>query len=388
MVEPLGDLAPDLVPPVGENCLWWRGPRAGYAAGVLIRSPDATGTLGEGLERRKVSGDNSPAGGPRTGRPLVGFGTRRQRVRPGAAYLARGDDLSRGGRRRRRRRSSPPPTPPWPRWRRPSPRSTPPSCSTCRGPSASTSSPPTPDGPRCTPSCPCPRPRWAGCGCAAGSPSPWPGTPWPPPWVGPSGAGASRSTTTSGPLTTPRPASPPITWWPCSARWRRVAASAGLGLDAFMALAAAALQDVADLGPAAALTGPAARGDEATLARHRGRPRPRRGPRLRRRRGPGPTAGGAGRSTVRRGDGAASARRWPRARDHHGPGLLRRARGRARRRAAGGARPHHGRAARRPPLPGDARGGRMRRRGRDRLREPAAVQRGRGPGHLPARPRG
>ncbi len=49
----------------------------------------------------------------------------------------------------------------------------------------------------------------------------------------------------------------------------RVAASAGLGLDAFMALAAAAVQDVSDLGAAAALTGPAARGDEVTLARHR-----------------------------------------------------------------------------------------------------------------------
>jgi predicted short-subunit dehydrogenase-like oxidoreductase (DUF2520 family) len=49
----------------------------------------------------------------------------------------------------------------------------------------------------------------------------------------------------------------------------RVAAAAGLGLDAFVALAGAALRDVADLGPAAALTGPAARGDEDTLARHR-----------------------------------------------------------------------------------------------------------------------
>lgn len=49
----------------------------------------------------------------------------------------------------------------------------------------------------------------------------------------------------------------------------RVAASAGLGVDAFLPLAAAALQDVADRGPAAALTGPAARGDLATLARHR-----------------------------------------------------------------------------------------------------------------------
>jgi predicted short-subunit dehydrogenase-like oxidoreductase (DUF2520 family) len=49
----------------------------------------------------------------------------------------------------------------------------------------------------------------------------------------------------------------------------RVAASAGLDVDAFLPLAAAALQDVADLGPAAALTGPAARGDDTTLARHR-----------------------------------------------------------------------------------------------------------------------
>ncbi len=49
----------------------------------------------------------------------------------------------------------------------------------------------------------------------------------------------------------------------------RVAAPAGLGVDAFLDLAAAALADVAEMGPAAALTGPAARGDEATLARHR-----------------------------------------------------------------------------------------------------------------------
>lgn len=49
----------------------------------------------------------------------------------------------------------------------------------------------------------------------------------------------------------------------------RVAATAGLELDAFLGLTRAALADVADLGPAAALTGPAARGDDATLARHR-----------------------------------------------------------------------------------------------------------------------
>ncbi len=49
----------------------------------------------------------------------------------------------------------------------------------------------------------------------------------------------------------------------------RVAASVGLDVGAFVPLALAALRDVSDLGPAAALTGPASRGDEATLARHR-----------------------------------------------------------------------------------------------------------------------
>ncbi|HZU79768.1 MAG TPA: DUF2520 domain-containing protein [Acidimicrobiales bacterium] len=49
----------------------------------------------------------------------------------------------------------------------------------------------------------------------------------------------------------------------------RVAATVGLEVQDFLGLARAALADVADLGPAAALTVPAARGDEATLARHR-----------------------------------------------------------------------------------------------------------------------
>ena len=49
----------------------------------------------------------------------------------------------------------------------------------------------------------------------------------------------------------------------------RVAASAGLGLEPFLGLARAALTDVEDLGPVAALTGPAARGDGATIRRHR-----------------------------------------------------------------------------------------------------------------------
>ncbi len=49
----------------------------------------------------------------------------------------------------------------------------------------------------------------------------------------------------------------------------RVAGPVGLALDAYLGLARASLDDVARLGPAAALTGPAARGDEATLDRHR-----------------------------------------------------------------------------------------------------------------------
>lgn len=49
----------------------------------------------------------------------------------------------------------------------------------------------------------------------------------------------------------------------------RVAAGAGLELDAFVGLARHALVDAAELGPAAALTGPAARGDHSTVARHR-----------------------------------------------------------------------------------------------------------------------
>jgi predicted short-subunit dehydrogenase-like oxidoreductase (DUF2520 family) len=48
----------------------------------------------------------------------------------------------------------------------------------------------------------------------------------------------------------------------------RVAAAAGLSLEAFLPLTRAALDDVGELGPRRALTGPAARGDWATLSRH------------------------------------------------------------------------------------------------------------------------
>jgi len=48
----------------------------------------------------------------------------------------------------------------------------------------------------------------------------------------------------------------------------RVAATAGLPLEAFLGLTRAAVDDVARLGPRQALTGPAARADWTTLARH------------------------------------------------------------------------------------------------------------------------
>jgi predicted short-subunit dehydrogenase-like oxidoreductase (DUF2520 family) len=48
----------------------------------------------------------------------------------------------------------------------------------------------------------------------------------------------------------------------------RVAASVGLDLESFLPLTRAAVDDVASLGAGAALTGPARRGDWATLSRH------------------------------------------------------------------------------------------------------------------------
>jgi predicted short-subunit dehydrogenase-like oxidoreductase (DUF2520 family) len=48
-----------------------------------------------------------------------------------------------------------------------------------------------------------------------------------------------------------------------------MAASVGLPLEAFLPLAQGALDDVCRLGPAAALTGPVARGDLNTIERHR-----------------------------------------------------------------------------------------------------------------------
>ena len=48
----------------------------------------------------------------------------------------------------------------------------------------------------------------------------------------------------------------------------RIAASVGVPFEALMGLVRGTIDNVAELGPAAALTGPAARGDEATIRRH------------------------------------------------------------------------------------------------------------------------
>lgn len=48
----------------------------------------------------------------------------------------------------------------------------------------------------------------------------------------------------------------------------RVGGAAGAPFEAYLDLVRGAVANVAELGPAAALTGPAARGDEATIARH------------------------------------------------------------------------------------------------------------------------
>ncbi len=49
----------------------------------------------------------------------------------------------------------------------------------------------------------------------------------------------------------------------------RVGATAGVPFEALMALVRATVHNVDELGPAAALTGPAARGDNDTIDRHR-----------------------------------------------------------------------------------------------------------------------
>ena len=142
--------------------------------------------------------------------------------------------------------------------------------SSCTWPprSASTSSGPMPGGRRCTRSCRCPPRRSAPRRLRRGQRSRWPATRWPRRWRGRSAAGPSRSPTPTAPPTTRPPASPPTTWWRCSARSSASPRRPGSGSTRSWTCRAPRIDDVARLGPAAALTGPAARGDWATLERH------------------------------------------------------------------------------------------------------------------------
>ncbi len=81
-------------------------------------------------------------------------------------------------------------------------------------------------------------------------------------------AGSSKWPTRTAPPTTPPPASPPTTSWRCSARSSAWPPRSGSTSTSFLPLTRAAVDDVASLGARAALTGPARRGDWATLSRH------------------------------------------------------------------------------------------------------------------------
>ena len=283
---------PTSSPRAPGNGLVERSRCVGTLSRVLIRSPGATGTLGEGLERREGSGDNCPT--DRSGTGPVAPWPRRWPTPAAtcASVLTRHDDVTARGARASTSSSSPRPTRPSPRWRprvRPCPT---PWSSTCRGPSASTSWRRIPGGPRCTPSCPLPspevgrvrlrsghhlrrgrRPRRRRAGRRRSAARSW------------------SSTTSTAPPTTPRRASPPTTWWRSWARCERVAASAGLGP-----------RRLRRPGPGRAdrrrRARPGRRADRSRGARRRRharapppRPRRRRAARLRRRRGPGPAPG-------------------------------------------------------------------------------------------------
>ena len=81
-------------------------------------------------------------------------------------------------------------------------------------------------------------------------------------------AGRSRSPTTTGPPTT-RPRSIASNHLVALlGQVERLAESVGVPFAAYLDLVTDTLDNVAELGPAASITGPAARGDEATLRRH------------------------------------------------------------------------------------------------------------------------
>ena len=136
------------------------------------------------------------------------------------------------------------------------------------GRSASTPSPPIADALACTRSCRSRTARWVRPGSARASPSPWSASP-----------AAHEMAAALGGRTVEVADEDRAAYHAAACiaanhvvallgQVERVAGSVGLDLESFLPLTRAAVDDVADLGAQAALTGPARRGDWATLSRH------------------------------------------------------------------------------------------------------------------------
>ncbi len=139
---------------------------------------------------------------------------------------------------------------------------------------------PTPSSPTCSgslgpvngwsvlhPSCRCPTPPSGRSDSSApGSGSPPTATRWSPRWSPPSAAGPSPSSDWVRYHAAAVVASNHLVG--LLGQVERIAAGIGVPLDAYLDLARGSLDNVAALGPAAALTGPVRRGDRATVERH------------------------------------------------------------------------------------------------------------------------
>ena len=185
-----------------------------------------------------------------------------------AGFLGRHDELARRRRRRRPARHRHPRRCRGRRRRRGRARRRAPRWPTSRARSGSTRWRRTRCGPPCTRWCRCPTARSARPASARASPSPWPARPWHGTWWPASGGRVVE--VADGDRAAYHAAA-------CIAanhvvallgQVERVAASVGLDLESFLPLTRAAVDDVAALGAGAALTGPARRGDWATLSRH------------------------------------------------------------------------------------------------------------------------
>ena len=129
--------------------------------------------------------------------------------------------------------------------------------------------PPTPAAPCCTRSCRCPTPPSAPSGCGGA----WfglavDGDPLADEVVAALGGQPSTSPTTTGSATTPPPPSPSNHLVGLLGQVERVAALDRRAARGLPRPRPGPLDNVAALGPAAALTGPVQRGDEATVERH------------------------------------------------------------------------------------------------------------------------